>query len=197
MKKAQVQTEVKVAEADVDDVVEIALQMMDEDEGQLSLEELREIGDDLDIPAEYIERAQTELQKTRAETKAETKAKTEQQAAVIRKALLGGGIVVLLVTGWAYFALSGLSTLHAAVEAQGAQVANVTARKTEVLKAYAGKPDSPDKTAEVIGAENRIRVENKRYSEFAADYNAAAGQFPAVIFHGVAGLPDSVPVTPK
>lgn len=187
---------VQVAEADVDDVIEIAAKMMAEEEGQLSLTELQEVGEELDIPAEYVERAQKELVEQRKREKAELEAKVAFKRNVF---LAGGGaaVVLALVLGVGTMTTgSTLAAIHADVEAARAQVENVKARKASVEELYKGQPDSPDKMAELMGAENRVRVETKRYSEAAAAYNRKADGLFAGMARAVKGLPAEVPTTP-
>ena len=197
MKKAQVQTEVQIAEEDVDDVVGLAMRMMHEEEGQLSLREMQEVGEELDIPPEYIERAQAELQRERAATRAAEQQEAQRTAKLKRTVTLGVVVVAGVLLLWTGVAVSSLTSLHASVQTQAAQVANVTERKATVVEMYQGRADSPDKDAEIIGAENRIRVETKRYAELAGEYNAAAGSFPVALVRPLFGLPASVPLAAK
>lgn len=194
--KTETQTDVQVAHADVDDVVEIAARMMAAEEGLLSAEELHEIGRDLDIPEEYMERARKELEVKRKA--AERKEREERAERELRKKVLIGGsaALVLVLAIWTFGASSSLRGLHADVEAQRAQVENVRARKVTVTEMYRGRGPSPDRDAELIGAENRIRVESKRYAELAAKYNARAQSFPGSLATALTSLPSSVPANP-
>lgn len=197
MKKTELQTEVQIDEADVDDVVEIATRMMQEEEGQLSLAELQEVGEELDIPPEYIARAREELARQREVAQREAAAEAESKRKLRTTLTYVGLAVAAVVIVWGAIAASQLSDLHAAVEAQAAQVENVVARRATVAAHYADRPDGPDKDAEIVGAENRIRVESKRYADAATAYNAAARKFPAALVRPLTGLPAEVPTLPE
>lgn len=174
-----------VAEDDLDDVIEIALRMMQDEEGALTEEEVKEVAAELDIPAEYIERARAQLEKTRLEQKQELERKKKQKLYVG----MGAGavsIVFLLVIGSAY---SSVSSLHNAVETQSAQVDNMTTRQKEMDRLMASKPDSVDKTAELVGARNRVRVETKRYNDLVNQYNDSASGPLGSIVTSLTGLP--------
>jgi len=194
MKKAQVQ--VQVAEEDVDDVIEIAARIMMEEEGQLTLAELQEVGEELDIPAEYIERAQKQLQTDRAQAKVQLQKELEDKKRFKMVGLFGGVGLVSVVSLWTLITASTLSSLHAEVEASKAQVQNVQARKQTVAEMLKDRPNSPDKDAELIGAENRIRVETKRYSDAASKYNSKSNGIFGGIASSLTGLPKQVPASP-
>jgi uncharacterized membrane protein YgcG len=68
-----------------------------------------------------------------------------------------------------------LGSLRAEVDRSRAQVRNVRERQVAVRAQWATAPPSSDRDAELSGAENRVRIERKRYDEAAAAYNAAAG----------------------
>ena len=184
----------RIANEDIDDVIGLAAEMMQEDDDTLALEDLRAVGAELDIPPEYLERAREELARRRAEAEAAR----AREAAARRKLLtyigIGAVALVVIVVGWGWAAVSGLRTAYASVEAQRAQVANVLERQEAIREALADRPDSPDKDAELVGSENRVRVETQRYAGAAAAYNDRAGRFPASLFAPVVGLPAEVPV---
>ena len=52
-----------------------------------------------------------------------------------------------------------------------------------------------DSDAELLGAENRVRVEQKRYDEAAAKYNAEARGVGAGLARTFVGLPAEVPMS--
>lgn len=194
MKRAELKVE--VAQDDVDDVVEIATRMMIEDEGKLTLEELQEVGEELDIPAEYIARAQTQLVEQRAKQKQELEAKAAQRRSTVTIGAVGVSAIIFVVMFWTGMTASSLAKLHGAVVSSQAQIANVTERRAAVVELYKNRPDSPDKDAELVGAENRIRVETKRYAEAAAAYNAKASGFPGSLARAFKGLPAQVSTSP-
>ena len=181
---------------DVDDVIGLAAEMMRDEQDVLSADDMRAVATELDIPPEYMERARKELTRRRTEAK-----RLAAQAQARKKRFVKVSAIVLAVTTavialWGWSAVSSLRAIHTTVEAQRAQLANVRTRKTAVQQQLAGRPDSVDKDAELIGAENRIRVESQRYATIAAQYNSAAASFPASMFAPLAGLPRSVPLDP-
>jgi hypothetical protein len=177
---------------DVDEVIELASRMRQESQGRLTPEELQEIGEELGIPAQYVERAREELGRRRIQAdEAEREAKARRQMLVWRGGI--GAVVVVVVFGvWSMFAVSNLRTLYAGVEAHEAEIANLRERQASVVELYAGRPDSPDRDAEIVGAENRVRVAMQRHGEAAAAYNERAGRFPATLWAPVVGLPSRV-----
>lgn len=181
---------------DVDDLVGIATELMQRDENKLDREMLHEVGRELDIPPEYLEEARTELAKRRALAKAESAAKT----ALRKKITLAVGAGVLLLTaafGVGYTSTaSTLRERHAELSAREAQVQNVRERQAAVIERLGDRAPTPDIDAELIGAENRVRVETQRYAESAALYNEAAGGSWASFVAGLAGVPTSVPLSP-
>ena len=166
--KTEVATETMVAHEDLDDVIELAARMMQEEEGALTDEEVKEVALELDIPEAYIDRARAQLERVKAEKEAETK---RLAAAKKRKIIIGSAVVVFAVAVVGVNN-SSVGSLHARVAAQEAQVDNVTERQREVTQMLQSRPNSPDKDAELLGAQNRVRVETKRYNEVAAKYNA-------------------------
>ena len=72
-------------------------------------------------------------------------------------------------------AFSGQGSLEdalATAEQKKAQVRNVLERQVAVHERYQGRPSTVDSEAEISGAENRVRVERRRYDEAASEYNA-------------------------
>lgn len=105
--------------------------------------------------------------------------------------LLGAtaAVVLLLAAIAAFNTRAGLATAHAEVERARAQVTNVRERQDVVLKRFAEAPVSPERDAEISGAENRVRIERARYDEVATKYNAAVGSPWARLCAAVFSLP--------
>lgn len=181
---------------DVDDLVEIATELMQRDEEKLDHEILREVGRELDIPPEYLEEARTELAKRRALAKLDRETSTELRKKVAL-ALAVGFVILLACTGLAYTSTAGtLRERYAEVSVLEAQVQNVRARQEAVVERLGDRAPTPDVDAELIGAENRVRVETQRYADGAARYNEAVGGSWAAWVANFAGLPTTVPMTP-
>jgi hypothetical protein len=187
---------------DVDDVVGLAEQLRREDESKLSLDEMKAVGRELDIADEHIERAALELQEGRRTEARAAEQQAKERALLLKKArqgaLVAAGVTALIfVVLWvgAVSARGELHRLRTDVDAKRAQLVNVTDRQARVEAEFRSRPPSPDRDAELLGAENRVRVERKRYDESAAQYNSAtAGTFAglAVRFYD---LPSRVPLS--
>ena len=174
---------------DVDDVIAIAERMRADEANRLTPEELAEIGAELGIPAEYVDRARQKLRERRAHQEREAKqaARLRTKIAVIAGALIlcAGAIFGL----WSSFAVSSLRDAFAEVERTRAQVDNIRARKTAIEQQFEGRGPSLEKDAQLVGAQNRLRVELKRFNEAAAQYNRRASSFPASLWTGGPNLP--------
>jgi hypothetical protein len=186
----------RVDRDDVDDVVELATRMVEEERDALGVADLHAVGAELDLPPEVVDRARRELARRRAE---EARVADERRARRMRRArvaLITGGAAAGILGVWSAASLGPLRDRHEAVTAQAAQVENVRARQRSIEQLLQGRPPSPDRDAELIGAENRVRVETQRYALAAAAYNEAAARFPASVVRSLAGLPAEVPVVP-
>lgn len=174
---------------DVDDVIALAERLRSEDESELSAEEMADIGAELDIPQRYVDQARRQLEEQRERQQREAK-----RASKLRRKLAIGAAVALFVLAtifglWSNSAVSSVSNLHAQVQSQRAQVENVRARQRAIEERLADRPDSPDKDAELVGAQNRIRVETRRLNDLIAEYNQEASAFPASLWTGSEQLP--------
>lgn len=178
---------------DVDDIIGIAAELQQLDEDRLSVEELAAVATDLAIPEQYITPALDELRRRRTELLAtEREAARRKRGLVQAGAVVGGGVAVLFLIG-AFMGQRGLSAALADVEGTRAQVVNVLERQVATRRQWEGKPDSPDKQADISGSENRVRVESKRYNDAAAAYNATARAFPGSLWAVLFGFPSELP----
>ncbi len=87
---------------------------------------------------------------------------------------------------------SELSELYAEVGRAHAQVLNVRERQAATLQQWLEAPASPDRDAEISGAENRVRIERARYDEAASAFNAASAGPWGGLCAAVYGLPHAV-----
>ncbi len=168
---------------DVDDVIAHAEQLRIEDERDLSLEDVKAVGRELDIEPAYIEKAVAKREtekREQAAAEAALRVERQKQLALARKVGLGGAVAVVLgcLVIWlgAQSRASELRSLDAEVARARAQLVSVTERQARVETEYRPRSPSPDRDAELLGAENRVRVERSRYDEAAAAYNAARGR---------------------
>ena len=180
---------------DVDDVIGAAEAIKRSEEDQLSLAELMAVGRELDLDERHVERAVEKL----ATDRKEQQARQLLLAARRRKLLawVGGALLalVLLVSVVTLAARSTLTGSLAAVEQKRAQVHSVVERQARVKALYAGRAATSESDAELLGAENRVRIEQRRYDEAAARYNADAKGLGAGLARALFGLPEAVPMS--
>ncbi len=174
---------------DVDDVIGIAARLDMEAEDQLSLSEVEAVAAELDIDPEHVREATRKLQKDRADERAETVRK-----AALRRKLVGVAAAVVTAVLLALTALtgvghSGLNARYAEVEARQAQIVSVMERQERVEKRYEGLKLDKDREAEIIGADNRVRVERRRYDQAAAEYNRYSSGLSGRLARTVFGHP--------
>ena len=180
---------------DVDDIIGIAAEMKEADTDQLTVEELEEVASELEIPTQYVKRA-IETLKARREADLEAEVQATQRRRQVRLyTLVSVSILMVVLFALAMIGQAGLRSALSEVEQRQAQVRNVMERQEAVESRYQNLPANPSRDAELAGAENRIRIERRRYDEVAAEYNAAAGGFPGKIWSILFGLPDRVPMS--
>ncbi len=179
---------------DVDDVIGLADELERKHADRLPLADLYAVGEDLGVSAQAIDRARGELIRRREEAARAQAAKDERRRRRLTRVGMAAGALVAVVVLVGLVSTAGLRDLHAQVEAQRARVQSVIERRAAIGRLFEGQPDSTDKTAELVGAENRVRVETSRYQEAAAAYNAVAGQNRAWLGVRLRGLPSEVPL---
>jgi cell division protein FtsB len=186
----------KIDYEDVDDIIAAAERLRADAEDDLTPQELADIGAELGIPAEYVEQARQKLEARRAKHERDAKRREKRRAKI---ALVAGAVILsagAIFGLWSYSSLSGLRDAYALVEQQRAQVDNVRDRKAAIERQFEGREPSLEKDAELIGAQNRLRVEIKRLNEAAAHYNRQARGFPASLWTGSEELPEQVEMAP-
>lgn len=199
--KTQVATETQTATAqkvhveDVDDVIGVAARLKDADADTLTVEELEEVAAELDIEPEYVSRAVEALRQRRAQAQ-----KQLQQQKQRRKAIMAAiiALVVAILGGLGVTAAVGQGGLHQRaneVSQRRAQVVNVLERQQGVERRLKGQEMTPDREAEIIGAENRVRVEARRYDQAATEYNNYTRSLPGRVGAKVTDLPDKMPLS--
>jgi len=180
---------------DLDDIIGLAARHKDRDEESLSVAEIEEVAEDLGSPAEYVEGAITELERRREQQSRDEAARKRKQTTAL---WVSAGVAVCvgflaLTSMWS--AQSTLEGLNATAEQKRSQVQNVVERQTRTQAQWSGQADSSEKMAELSGAENRVRIEARRYDEAAAAYNTSARSFPNSVWTGVLGLPAELPLS--
>ena len=177
-----------IPKEDLDDIIGEAARRKDMAEEALTVKEIEDVASELDIGPEYVEQAMKELERRR-KAKAREAKEGERTKKVVVGALAGALALFFVVT------LVGKSSLSSKLERTKqarAQMVNVMDRKKDTLKTYGKAADSPDKLAALEGADNRIRVERRRYDEAATAYNTAVSSFPGSMWAGIFGMPDHV-----
>jgi hypothetical protein len=185
----------RIDHEDVDDVIAAAARARDAEVETLSVEELEGIAVELDIPPQLVAPAVQEVRRRRAARLAAERAQAERAARLRRVASLVAAAVVavLLVVGlWTWV---GLRDAWLEAERQRSQVINVLERRAETRGQWADTADSPDKHAELSGAENRVRVERKRYDERVTEYHRQASGPLARVVAAIAGYPPELPLS--
>ena len=189
---------------DVDDVVEASLRAKDAQEDLLSVQDVKAIGEDLDLSPELIEQGIAVVKKQRAQEDAH--AQQAQLAAQRRRVLLGRAALALLATLGLMLAAAGISlastrsaltSASAEVDAQRALVELAQQKQARTLARYANKPDSRDKEVALAGAENRVFVQMRRYDDVVKTYNQRAASFPASLWAPLLSLKTSLPTASK
>ncbi|MEM1414482.1 MAG: hypothetical protein AAGH15_06265 [Myxococcota bacterium] len=187
---------------DVDDIIGLAAELREREAVRLDLADLREVAEEVGIEARYVEPALEALRDRRA---AEAAANQEEAA---RRRRLGRGLGValgvaaalaLLMVGRVASHAGTLEEAHVPVERSRAQLVNVRERQQAVeARLHAATPDperAAERDAERAGAENRVRIERRRYDEAAATYNGEARGLVGEWAAAWAGLPREVPMS--
>lgn len=180
---------------DVDDIIGIASELAEQDDQALTLAEVEEVAEELDVPEEFVEEAVEELKIRREAAAILEKARTEKTRRVKKQVLIAA---VLIVAASLLLAISGQANLKAKlalVEQAQSQIENVVARQDAVIEQWGERTNSSERDAELSGAENRVRIEQRRYDEAAAEYNASAGSLFGRLWSGIFGLPGQVPLS--
>ena len=187
--------EKQIPREQLDDIIGEAARQKQKAEDSLTVDEIKEVAAELDIDDEFVDAAVNELKhrQERAE-------KRRKQAEARRKSMLkigGATTATIAVIFGIMFAISygRLNSRLAAVEQKRAQVQNVVERQDKTEDMYEGQPSSIERNAALEGAENRVRIEIKRYDEVAATYNSSARGFPGNLVVALAGMPDEVPLS--
>ena len=176
---------------DLDDVISIATKSIEKKKDYLTTAELNTIAEELGIGADALKAAQAQLKADRAAAELR---KTERR----RNLQIASGIGLLIAAGLLFNGISTKSTLDdelVDVRKTQSQLLSVTARQQKVEARWADTPASRDKTAELAGAENRVRIQQKRYDAKAANYNRQANGILARVWCKFFGLPTQIPLS--
>ncbi len=185
----------RIAIADVDDVIEAAAQAHAVERETLSVEEVQDVARQLQIPAELVAPAIAVVRKRRRDQLAADAAAAA--ATAMRLKVLGGVAAALaaIVLAWGLAARSSVRAAWSRVEKHRAQVLNVRDRQRATKVQWEGVADSPRRSAELTGAENRVRVEQKNYDAAAVEYNDTASGVMARLVVTWGDYPESVPLS--
>lgn len=174
-----VETETDVDRDDVDDVIGLAARLDMEAEDRLTIEEVEAVAAELDIEPQHVREAARTLKDDRAAARAEAVARASLRRKIMAVAAAAVTAVLLGLAALTGVGHTGLTNRYAAVEASRAQVVSVLERQEKVETRYRGLTLDRDREAEIIGAENRVRVETRRYDTAAAEYNRYASGLSA------------------
>ena len=178
---------------DIDDIIGIAGEMAELDADRLSVEDLRQVASDLEIPEANVQPAIVELRRRRQQELARTEATGKRRRMILWTAalLLSCAAVVVIIVG------SQLNSLHNDVRGRRAQVDNVVERRAVTIAQWEGQPDSSDKNAELSGASNRVAVELRKYDKVAIAYNDQRAGLLGAVAGVLFGLPHQAPLSPE
>lgn len=187
---------------DVDDLIGLAAEMRERDRDRLTVDELREVAEEVGIEARYLDQALAALTSRRREEAALQAARAARGAARRRRlglvalGVLGALAVVGVGLGGLLWSRHGdLVPLDAEVRRARAQWRNVVERQAAVEERLRDVPPGRERQAELAGAENRVRIERRRYDETAAAYNAEAGSVLGAWAASLGGLPTEAPLS--
>lgn len=184
-----------IDEDDVDDVIGHAARIKLGEEGKLSLDELKAVGRELDLEDRHVELAVHNLEAERKQAQTQAARRSARLRKLASFVTIGVAMLVALVIAVTLSARSALDASLGEVQAKAAQLENVRERQARVQAMYVGRAATLDSDAELLGAENRVRVEQKRYDEAAARYNAEARGLGAGLATSFFALPGRVPMS--
>ncbi|WP_437986778.1 hypothetical protein [Sorangium sp. So ce117] len=181
----------KIDYEDVDEVIALAARLAEADKDRLRIEDLERVGAELEIPPHHVRRAVEELAARRQREAA-------RRAAARRRLRWAGAAlsaIALVLGGLLLSARASLEQGRAEVERRRAQVENVVERRERTRARHEGAAPSPERDAELAGADNRVSIERRRYDEDASAYNALAAGLSAQLAARLFGLPARVPLS--
>jgi hypothetical protein len=185
----------RIAYEDVDDVIEAAAKAKEAAVETLSVEELQEVAADLDIPRELVGPAIEQVRRRRQQALAAEQAAAKVAAERRRIATWAAAFVAVLAMGAGLWASSTIGAAHRAVQQQRAQVVNVLDRQVATERQWSTAAASSDKQAELSGAENRVRLERKRYDQKVTAYREAIDGPIASVVRWIGGYPADMPLS--
>jgi hypothetical protein len=180
---------------DVDDVIGIAAELKNQATEELSVADLEQVASELDIEPAYVAPAVEALEQRRRRAAEEAAATALRRKRLLRRALIAGAALLAVLIAVPLWLQSGLRADLSEVQRQRAQVRNVTERQAATVAQWEKAPAGPDRSAELSGAENRVRIERKRYDDAAARYNTHAGGPLNSVTAALFGLPTQVPLS--
>lgn len=176
---------------DVDDVIGLAAEMAQAQDRLITVAELEDVAQQLDIPKQFVTPAVFELKARRRQArrrKREARRRSQGLWVVVVAAVLCVPVYGMVVHG-------GLKR-HAAEAAKAkSQWRNVMERQAAVRKRYETAPPSPERDAELDGAENRVRIERERYDRTVTEYNIAAAGPVGSLLARLGDLPADLPLS--
>ncbi|WP_437909748.1 hypothetical protein WME95_18830 [Sorangium sp. So ce327] len=181
----------KVDYEDVDEVIALAARLAEADKDRLRIEDLERVGAELEIPPHHVRRAVEELAARRQREAARRDAARRR----LRWAGAALSAIALVLGGLLLSARASLEQGRAEVERRRAQVENVVERRERTRARHEGAAPSPERDAELAGADNRVSIERRRYDEDASAYNALAAGLSAQLAARLFGLPARVPLS--
>ena len=188
-------TREKIAYEDVDDVIAAAARAKDQEASFLSVEELQEVAAELDIPARLLGPAIEEVRRRRELELERERARAEAVARRNRIALVAAASLTVVLLAWGLWARASVRDAMLEAERQRSQVVNVMDRQVVTRAQWVDAPDSAQKSAELSGAENRVRVERQRYDDLATEYRRRTSSLGGRVVVWLGGYPEQLPLS--
>lgn len=186
----------KIDVNDLDDIIAIAEQLQGEEEPErLSFEEVQAIAKELDISTEAVQKAFLVLEEGRVKQAQEEQKQQERKALRnkrITQACLVAMICILLSFLFSYNTLTHQST---EVELHISYVQTALDRQAVIQKRYGTLEPTLDSNAELDGAENRVRVAQRRYDKAVNDYNRSSLSILHRVWIVFLGFPQRYPLS--
>ncbi len=182
----------RINSEDLDDIIGIAdqLQERDMDVNEIGFDELKAVALELDISVEHVQEAMGVLKKRREDEAKAEKIRLENSNRRRKKIKIG----LLVAAGIISFMLiqthTNLSSQIVVINEHRSAVKMALDRQKTTRARYE-ESTSENANAELMGAENRVRVAQRRHDEAVSVYNDKAGGL-AKPFTGILGFKEKM-----
>ena len=180
-----------LAQADIEKVIEIACELRRTQADRLSFTDVRDVGLQVGLKPALIEEAVRTLV-ARRQAREMLRRRLRRWAVFLVLGLLVCGVFgVGCLTVWA----DQVRAQHTMVLRSASQVSNVLARQKFVRSRYQSRPSDQERDAMLDGAENRVRIEMRRYDDMVERYNSLLAKAHLRLGAFWVDLPASMPLS--